>query len=919
MATRRTVRAFLPATETLYTSALARLPPGTRAMFAQLQENLKRYLPVRVAERESRRPLAPTPSPPAPLRPRPPQPLVAPSNQDTQPFNGTLTWKLKYQVSDSQLEKSGTIRYTGPVSGIRPEIDNVISAYLGGFSQPAQILSVDTEVQNLSKTRTFPFDYQQNRMLSSDPLDISVNLFSNTISIRPTEENCVKTFLRTQYPNISSLKKDPIGHLGTNEGVSTEELIKFCEHYKIRMIAWNIKREVIAHTNPSTTHKKYASLYFISYNNHMYPVKNHYLEQRPKGNKTTHLSPDGLYEKFEELLDSGVLPADICVDDGQLISYKHEEVEYFANSQYNDCYKVLQQFGIHANIRPNTRYTNVLYELEKAYNGKALASFFPIQHVKPAFYYNKADIDSTRTVDTLDKNKAYSYILQNLPHLLSVDYRTTPIEDAPFKLTKNALYIATPDIPCILMPKQDIYCGDHLLYCKGKINFTVQEKLSATSHPNIYTNIIKDLYELCDPDVVKKIVVRTIGTFECEVSVKESVRAYVVNDQEMNPSNAVIQVGSHQLELQPTTYISSLTNRKPIAIQVKDQMNVLLYEKMVELNLTHNDIVQINTDSITFYAKPSVRLLSTTAFDGWKVASYRPKQGSLFDSATPFITMRQKRPNENTLTTGNAGNGKSYDIQNTLDLKDSIILSTKHSAISQHRDKGLNAQVVQCYTYRNTLPAEHHIIVEEIGIWDSEQWFLLIKCFLLGKKITAFGDFQQLLPVSETAPFSSPQFLDMMFATQRRKDTNYRNDFTPEYYNSLITSTDSNFLASEIRRHSTKTPEEADVIIAYRNVVVDTYNQHMLNYHKKTINDPDVPMVCKTNDLKEKNIFNGFVMMSQDISPEDQIHFKLAYARTLYNMQGDQTRSYYMAPEDIHWFSKPREAYTLISRLHTKV
>jgi hypothetical protein len=499
-----------------------------------------------------------------------------------------------------------------------------------------------------------------------------------------------------------------------------------------------------------------------------------------------------------------------------------------------------------------------------------------------------------------------------------VDYRTTPIQDFPFKLTEHALYIATPEVPNILMPKQDIYTGRHLMYCKGKINFTLQEKLEASSHPNVYKNIVEDLYEKCDHSVVKQIIVRTIGTYQSEPEIKDGVRVYVVNETERNPEFDAIPFGKYYLEMQKQPYVAAIYNRKPIAIQIKDQMNVLLYEKMVELKLTVDDIVQINTDSITYYKKPTIRVETQTTLDGWKISEYTPKKGTIFDSDEPFTTMRYTVPNENTLVEGYAGNGKSHTIQNELDLTDSIILSSKHTAISQHREKGFNAQVIQYYQFTHTIPVEHHIIVEEVGILDRYQWDILYKCFLLGKKITAFGDFQQLIPACETAPFSAPQFLNMMFANRVQKNTNYRNHFTPEYYNSLIQSTDTEYLKQEIKKYSTSRPEDAAVIIAYRNDVVDRYNAYMLNSLKKTIEDPDVPLLCKTNELREKNIYNGFVLLSKDVAPEDRKHFKPAYARTLYSMQGDQTKSYYMAPEDIHWFSKPREAYTLISRLLTK-
>lgn len=844
------------------------------------------------------------------------QQIRVPINEDNHDINVFVKWTVNFRVSANESSKSGNFSYRGPANELRLAVDDKIAEYLGQIPEMYEILNVQVELTD-QQNRQVNYDYASNRMLSNEPFDISVNIFSNVIQVKPTEENCVKTFLRKHYPKISNQSKDPIGKLGNDQGVSTHELVEFCKQYKIRMVAYNIKKEVIAHYNPPKNDKKYAALYFISYNNHMYPIKNKYLEQFPKTDKFEYMEPSQLNDTFTDLLKSNILPDDIRLDNNQITSFKHSGIQYFTNDQYKQCYEVMRQYGFQDKIKPTTKYTNILYELEKAYTEKSLNSFFPIRHTKLPFWYNK-ERNPSRAVETIDKNKAYSSILKNLPYLLSVDYRTTPIQDFPFKLTEHALYIATPEIPNILMPKQDIYTGRHLLYCKGKINFTLQEKLEASHQPNVYRHIIQDLYEKCDPNVVKQIVVRTIGTYQSEPEIKEGSKVYVVNEQERNTAFDAIPFGDYYLEIQKQSYVSSLYNRKPIAIQIKDQMNVLLYEKMKELHLTNDDIVQINTDSITYYTSPEVKPVTQNTLDGWKFSNYTEKQGTIFDNDEPFTTMKQLRPNNNTLVTGYAGNGKSYYIQNELDLTNSIILSSKHSAIVQHRDKGLNSQVIQYYQFTNTVPVEDHIIVEEIGILDRPQWDILFKCFLLGKKLTCLGDFQQLLPACETSTFSSPPFLNMMFSTQLRKETNYRNNFTPEYYKSLIESTDPNYLKQEIEKYSTAKPEEAEVIIAYRNDIVDKYNNYMLQYHNKTINDPDVPMICKTNELRDKNIYNGFVLKSQDIDPDDKKHFKPAYARTLYNIQGDETRSYYMAPEDLHWFSKNREAYTLISRLTTR-
>jgi hypothetical protein len=333
---------------------------------------------------------------------------------------------------------------------------------------------------------------------------------------------------------------------------------------------------------------------------------------------------------------------------------------------------------------------------------------------------------------------------------------------------------------------------------------------------------------------------------------------------------------------------------------------------MVELSLTDKDIVQINTDSITFYEKP-INFQPSTTMEGWKYSTYTEKQGSIYDNSEPFTTFLQTIPNNNTLILGHAGNGKSHHIQHS-DLTDSIILSSKHSAIRQHREKGFNAQVIQKYEFNKSIPTESHIIVEECGILTRNHWDLLFKCILLKKKLTIYGDFEQLLPVEEIHTFNRPQWLNMVFHTQTTLNTNWRNHFTPEYYRSLYTSTDPNYLKEQLLLHSTKTPEEADVIIAYRNTIVDQYNDMMMNFH----NSSDYPVICITNARRTQDIYNGFVFRSTEVEdPENRKVWRPAYCRTLYSMQGDQTKSFYIAPEDMNWFLNPRMAYTLISRLKT--
>lgn len=891
------------------------VPFHVRALLA----NVLRELPEQVQRRQNR-PLLQTirtMEERRPLYATPPLQILRNYPEDARRVHAYANIRLLFSIQDEDRTKDLVFEYTGRADNIRDAINAEVNKYLQAF--PPQYTSIDDVIVVLrdDNARKIPYDYAANRMRAEQPFDISVNLFNNTIHIKPTEENCVKTFLRSQYPAISTLKKDPIGNLGTDDGVTSYELLEFCRHYHIRMIAYNIRKQVIAKYNPPIPNNKYKSLYFISYNNHIYPIKHKYLEEKPKQDTTLqNLSNEELREMFQTLLSNNILPTDIQLDRDEVRCFRHENKLYFSNDQFDQCYQILKQFGIEDKITPTTTLTNVHKLLEPLYTQEHMDSFLPIHHTKPAFWYNKQR-DPTKSIETIDKNKAYSYILKTLPYLLTTDYRTNPIQTYPFELTKDGLYIAEPEIPNILMPTTDIYTGRHLLYCKGKFVFKLKEKLPCTTKSNFYTTLIDDLYYHLPEDQAKKIIVRMIGSFQSEPTLKTTFDALLVNNEELNQSYDHIPYdNTHSFEIQPRQYTSHIYNRKPIAIQVKDEMNRLLYEKMIELNIHNEDIVQINTDSITFYTNPTTKKIRTQkTLDGWKQAEFKQKSGSIFDQQQGFNTFKLTSINDNELITGPAGNGKSHYIKHNLAHGDYIILSSKHSAITQHRNNNLTTNVIQYYEFTNTIPTQNHIIVEECGILSRQQWDVLFKCFLHKKKLTVLGDFNQLLPPQETAPFSSPHFLSYIFSKQSNLNTNYRNNFSLDYYTSLQTSQNPDYLKHEILKYSTTKPEDADVIIAYRNIIVDKYNDYMLAYHNKTTADPDVPMICKDNELKDKNIYNQFILLSQDIEPSDKRHFKPAYARTLYNMQGDQTLSYYIAPEDIHFFTKPREAYTLISRL----
>lgn len=838
-----------------------------------------------------------------------------------------FTFTVTVQISATETEykpKTGK-RFEGTSDELNAYIEKLVNDYWSpvGEHHEVQWDTLELSIEEVAETTE---KIGKVRMRDEAPFNLTRNIFTNIEEIPTTDGNCVKDTMKALYPRL-----DTKNRMDKLTNANTEELMEFCREYGIRAIAYNIKNQVIAENIPAKDNKNHRTLVYLCYMNHLYLLKpkHKFLIDKPvKDLKHERLSSEELNAKFRSIVITDKINVkDIHLRQKEITSFIHDNTLFFANDDYDICKEVISRFMFSDKVDPTHNFSNLLQTLEQVYTAKFPDSFFPIEHTKPPFLYNITR-DETRAITSIDKNKAYSSILSKLPYLLSTDIRTYESKATNEFTTEYALYICKPKQPTILMPRQDIYAGSHVKFCLNKFEFEIQEILICTHQDNYYEQLISDLYDAVEDNIAKIIVNRAVGCFQKTPKVQDKLQNTIIPKDEINPDfysfkfDKDIYIQTEAI----TPIVTNLYNRKPIAIQIKDGMNRMLYEKMEELSLTDEDIVQINTDSITFYTKPKQTIKLGNTLNDWKSSTYIPKTCCIYDLEYEPVSFLQKLPNDNTIITGFAGNGKSYHIQN-MDLTDSIILSCKHSAIRQHREKNLNAHVIQKFCmFRTTIPKESHIIVEECGILTKQHWDFLFKCFLLNKKLTILGDFDQLLPVDQHAPMNQPAFLNMVFNNQYRKDENWRNNFTPEYYQSLINSTDKKYLKQEVLKYSTKTPEEADIIIAYRGSddaklnVVKKYNNYMLEHLNKSEDDPDVPMMCKTNDLSEKDIYNNFILLRKDITDEDMKKGKFipAYARTLYNMQGDETKSYYLAPEDIEWFANPRMAYTLISRLKTK-
>lgn len=843
--------------------------------------------------------------------------------------------------------------YLGSKNGqlIEPHLDGEYNNNVKNASLYCNIIGYNyTNPEN----RNDDFIYKNNRLREiDDNIDLS-NLFgSNLIDMGEIKENCVRAHIKNIHHNNEHMKI--IDH---KDGVSLKELRDYSEAVNCKLLVYNINGEVICH-NYVISETKYKPILAIAYNKHFYPISNKVLNKyRPVIDKVI-MSDDNGFTSVMKLLKKKILPNNLKIKYGlepSILSYEHNKVKYVFGSEYKKCYNILKIFGLCDYIEVNTNYCNIIKIIEKLYLGdNNLNSFIPQDNiVKGGYNYVSDIIQEGRYIKTIDKNKCYAYSLYNLPFLISCDVRVNielKKEDIDINnLVDHYLYNIKVERQSVLLPDSNVYSGEFLKYCMSEgLKFEIVGGYECNKHCNVLGKMVYDLYNKLEADIFKKIIVRYIGGFEKPLNKAEfyEYTQIIEKDKFMKEEGGIIyEKDNYAFQFNLKSYIQT-SNYKPIAIQIKDESRKILYEKMKCLNLHDDDIVKITTDSISYYCDEydESKDNDKTCFAGWKTQETKEIEKQIYNECSDKYTTFIKNEidnSKNKLYNCMAGTGKTHYILNKIlpkiKNKSYIVLTPSNNSLTEYRKiiPG-NCNVIQKYSLSNTLPTEEIIIIDEIGMFNINDHNILYKLFILGRKIIAFGDFNQLLPVGLDRPLNNEPYIKMIFGDIQSLEINYRNDFTQEYYKSIID--DKIDYRSEVKKYSTDNENDADVIICYRREQREKYNiqkHESRGYDKNDIIQKDTPLICITNKLGEEyDIYNNFYFIIDRVDNDglnvhmkcgtiipikilmNNKYFSLGYAMTLYQVQGRSIKSYHYCKED-YYFLNPRTAYTTISRLKTK-
>ena len=863
-------------------------------------------------------------------------------------YNLFVVAELKIVWSETEETRTYSFTTNSTIENLNNTIyETILSDYLGGIEPPS--LKIE-KFKIYNKQGGQEFKLVDMKLREQTPLNIC-NLFNEVIP-NENSSNCVKNYLSKIWSKKRLAKRD---RLLFDSLHTIDQLLNFCIQRNIKMVAYNITGQVIASNYPNKK-GNIKNLIFIAYNNHLYPIKNQTLNKTTIKCKFQH-TPN-INEVFENFIKDNILPGNIKIKDDKLYSFTCNKINYCNNPEYEDCKKILDSYGLGDKIHPYISFKNVLNIVETVYltdniNTVNINSFFPNANrfIKGGFLF-KTDTTETN-LETIDKNKAYAYALKELDFLIKTDIRqckTYKLEEDD-TLEDHHLYLIKVSNSTVLLPKNGVYSGQHLRYCeKEKIKYTIIEGLETIKVKNYLRQMIIDLYDNLSPDIFKQCVNIYIGKFAHKTEINNYIKVKeFANIEETECCDGIIIPYNHQYNfICETEQKFNIKNRKPIHIQILDKSRQVAYKTMKKLKLKTSDIVQIKTDSITFkknkITDKKLKKIIGNHMDNWKYEQYTPincpcvsndvLDGFIVNTISP----------DNTLTTAYAGAGKTHLIINDILPKlntSYIILTPSHATLKEYRKLNINCKVIQAYSFSNKLPEEDTVIIDEIGMVNIQGCDIIYKCLLLGKNILTFGDYKQLLPIGSNNPYSNQLWNNLIYGNHKYMATNYRNDFTHKYYDTLINSNSNKYLIEQVKKYSSPV-YEAEVILVYTNKTRQKYNKlicdHLnISYTENIKPNPEnltegTSIICTVNDLRKKNIYNKFCYTIKNVDDKITItdgindikitlkelkFFDFGYARTIYSIQGSSIKSYHYAKEDYNFIDN-RSAYTTISRLKSE-
>ena len=664
-------------------------------------------------------------------------------------------------------------------------INKAVKQYVDGIAGAIKYKILDTDIMS-AFNEDDKFELKDMQLFKSKEVYDICNIFNEEINLNNNNLDCVRNYLMLTYHKLSI--KNYVKNMNNGSaGISPRQLLDFAKKYRIFYKAFDINGNILcSHTENIDSKRK--RLIICAYSSHMYILKNKFLHlHNPKNYNEVKLVKNGL-DELNKFLNNKQVPSNIKISNYdmnkstfQIRSFIINKIKYLHNDEYMKCLNILKKFGIEDKIYDTINLKNICSVIEKLYSqdktGKQIYinSFMPEckRFINSGFnYHTKYPVHKKLQIQTDDKNKCYSSCLASLPFLIVLDYKKADIKKIigldrykhnkkDYKFIDHYMYKVSPEKNehNLLINKSYIYSGYYLNYCLNQnLKFNVSEEITTKKEFNYFKKMIEDVYNKVDNSTFKEMFNIFIGKFDKGDNLIDCYEfKKICDEQEANLTGGInIDINENlKMNIECKQKVI-LHTRKPIHNQILEQSRIQIYERIKKLKLNDDDIIQIKTDSITYYGKKPKDYDSKNLY-GWKQDTYikiNPKPS--YDNNESFIIPDKFNLNKNGIYgQAYAGAGKSYFIENILipEIKKNnntfLIVGASWDSVSPYVNK-YNVTVIQKYEFHKYLiPDENSIIIDEHGLFRSCHWDIIYKWALLGKTIYSLGDTNQLLAFQE--------------------------------------------------------------------------------------------------------------------------------------------------------------------------
>jgi hypothetical protein len=561
-------------------------------------------------------------------------------------------------------------------------------------------------------------------------------------------------------------------------------------------------------------------------------------------------------------------------------------------------------------------------------------------------------------VHSLDLNSAYLYILQSMDYIPVINETTYPKKYDNHAIVDTNFYIID-HVPhkyrCLI--QTGITSGYRLNDIEGcKISYYIEPILIE----NPFKVFIKKMYDT-NKGWAKQIISIFIGNMQrhqMEGHKGIYFKDIITNENEMllsDHDDHDVKIGNLHIVYKEYDNLQQHvnTNMLPCAHFVIDQCTLRIRNFIKSLPPT-TKVLGIKTDCVIFKGNLPNIPISPNIYGGFKEIPTKLPKKVIYNPFTdheyfniPIIEKKDFKLNTNVLLDCIAGAGKTYFLQNTVipmlkqNNKSFFVTSSQWNAIVDYDDDITSMTKLMKTSFVN---GKHfhkydYILIDEIGLLNSQMLKWLYEHKSYNQYIIGAGDKNQLLPVKDTIPFNplKSKLIQRMFDCKIKLTRNRRNNYTEEQYKEMRNNT---YITTDYEHTNIKQLPSWN--ISYTNDTRKMINNlRSKNWTDKIGKLPirkGARIICITNNLKPKNIYNKQIFYVQSYSDnnillkrynkdievtityEEYINFDLAYCLTLYCVQGLGLPHGQVGFHDINYIKEhvKNGLYVMYSRIEDK-